>query len=486
MREKECLAPLEERVSTMDLILSSRVSARSLPKRTVVGLIVLLLALWPPVVGCSSNQSLEPASPCAQGGTSMISQTPHAPQSISTPTPPVRSPSSVRWTKVQFFDEKNGWDVIEVKVPHFDPLPGSSIVHTTDGGLHWHEVFFPSMPGTVIAAPPDGRETDLGVSSATFVSATTAWVAMYSLADNVRGKQQGQTLLLQTTDAGQTWQKKALFPSVAAYQVAFVNAQEGWIFLRGMQDHPGQYTLARTSDGGNTWFIASDLRAIHVGDWAVNFHFQTLCHGWASKSDGGFFTTQDGGKIWKLQSLPVPASFSSWHKGPLSPTFFSEKDGVLPVIYSHVLPKEEYESVLMIYTTHDGGLSWQNTSSALSTRLYWNPYGDPAVSPIMFLDRQHGLVLDRNGYEYQKGDPLLSVTDDGGKHWRSLPPDQLLARRFDLQQLYFVSKSIGWIVGALSPRPIKTDADMHAPTQSVLLKTVDGGRTWSIFPSVLS
>jgi len=438
------------------------------------------------IVGCSGDRNIAPTPSCTQGGTSILSQPPHAPQSINTPTPPVRSPSSFRWTKVQFFDEKNGWGTIEVRVPHLDPYPGSSIVHTADGGLHWHEVFFPSMPGTVIAAPPDGRETDLGVSSATFVSATTVWVAIYSLADHLRGKQQGQTLLLQTTDAGKTWQKKALFPSVGADHVGFVNAQEGWIFLRGMQNHPGQYILASTSDGGNTWFTASGLTAIHVGDSAVNFRFQTLCHGWASKSDGGFFTTQDGGKSWKIQSIPVPASFSSWHKGPLLPTFFSEKDGVLPVIYSHVLPKEEYESVLLIYTTHDGGLSWQNTSSALTTRLSLNLYGDPAISPIMLLDMQHSLVLDRNGYEYQKGDPLLSVTDDGGKHWRSLPPNQLLARRFDLQQLSFVSKSLGWIVGELSPRPIKTDADMRTPTQSVLLKTVDGGRTWSIFPSVLS
>ena len=65
------------------------------------------------------------------------------------------------------------------------------------------------------------------------------------------------------------------------------------------------------------------------------------------------------------------------------------------------------------------------------------------------------------------GGTSLYVTSDGGQRWTKIMPKITTNRISTFTHLDFVSDEIGWATGS---------ADDH-PT--VLLKTVDGGRTWT-------
>jgi len=68
---------------------------------------------------------------------------------------------------------------------------------------------------------------------------------------------------------------------------------------------------------------------------------------------------------------------------------------------------------------------------------------------------------------------VLYSTSDGGQHWTKLSPGANFKQITDLS---FVSSTTGWAIGRQSN------------TSSFLLKTTDGGKTWTPIPisSVMS
>ena len=71
------------------------------------------------------------------------------------------------------------------------------------------------------------------------------------------------------------------------------------------------------------------------------------------------------------------------------------------------------------------------------------------------LDMNHIWILDAPG---------LAVTSDGGYHWNQIT---LQGDLTNVSVLDFISSRVGWAIGGReSPQPL-------------LLKTADGGRTWT-------
>jgi photosystem II stability/assembly factor-like uncharacterized protein len=130
----------------------------------------------------------------------------------------------------------------------------------------------------------------------------------------------------------------------------------------------------------------------------------------------------------------------------LSPTFFSAINGVLPVIFSDVATDSDIATA--IYTTYDSGKTWQSTTPL------------PAAFRILsFADTQHWWATDGT---------VLYGTVDGGNHWLKLSPGASFKH---IAQLDFVSTTVGWAISSTTP------------TASSLLKTLDGGRSWTTSPS---
>ena len=137
----------------------------------------------------------------------------------------------------------------------------------------------------------------------------------------------------------------------------------------------------------------------------------------------------------------------------MSPTFFTANDGILPVNFT-----SESASGFGMYVTHDGGATWNSVPIAKEAS---------SISTIDFIDMQHGWAIDRGGTN-------LYATIDGGMHWTKLTIASTTHSLPSFKFLDFVTTEIGWAIGATSSKT------------PVLLKTVDGGHTWTTIRYTIS
>ena len=217
-------------------------------------------------------------------------------------------------------------------------------------------------------------------------------------------------------------------------------------------------SILRTTDGGKTWITVSDGNytphpppgALPFGGGKSGLSFLTASTGWATgwwAAKDFFYETHDGGQTWQHQSLPLPSSVSVLN-APVEtepPTFFTATDGILPVRFT-----TPTSWGLDFYVTHDGGISWQSTTPLSLSPSY----------PRAFFMRDLNHI-------WVAGGTILYVTRDGGQRWTKITPRITTNRISTFTHLDFVSDEIGWATGS---------ADDHPP---VLLKTVDGGYTWT-------
>jgi photosystem II stability/assembly factor-like uncharacterized protein len=316
-------------------------------------------------------------------------------------------------------------------------LSEHAVLRTTDGGIHWKNV---SPPKTTVTRN----------SIAEFRTASMAWLA-------IPQAQATSTQILHTTDGGTTWQQatiQAAFPR----QFTFIDSQRGWL-LTGWRQTGGaaeSVSVFRTTDGGKSWTkVADALFAdatppghLQYGGQKSGIRFLNATTGWVTgtvvvPSIPLLYTTHDGGSSWYQQSLLMPPGVSSAQLSIISPTFFSTTDGILPVIFSEITTERHIATD--IYVTHNGGKTWQSTALL--------PIG---LSVFDFVDTQHGWASDGT---------TLYMTSDGGNHWIKLSPNKSFK---NISLLDFVSNTVGWAISSAPSMP------------SSLLKTIDGGRTWTV------
>ena len=103
-----------------------------------------------------------------------------------------------------------------------------------------------------------------------------------------------------------------------------------------------------------------------------------------------------------------------------------------------------------MYATRDGGKTWTSTT----------PLPLAAVA-VGFAYQQHGWATDR---------VTLYRTSDGGQQWVKLSPDTSFKQ---VTSLDFVSSTLGWAIS-------------EQGQNTFLLKTTDGGETWTPIPLTVS
>jgi photosystem II stability/assembly factor-like uncharacterized protein len=315
-------------------------------------------------------------------------------------------------------------------------LSAQGVLRTTDGGLQWQNVSPPS-----ISLTQD--------SIAEFRSAAVAWVGT---------KQANKTTaqVLWTTDSGKSWQQTTIQPSFLR-QITFVDAQHGWILSssRPTGGSAEAVNVFRTTDGGKTWqSVSSALFSdatppghLPYGGQKSGIHFLNASTGWVTGTVtvanlAWLYVTHNGGSTWNQQTIHMPPGVPSGQLSIAAPTFFSATDGILPITFSDATTGSDIATD--IYVTHDGGTTWQSTTPV------------PLVlGTTDFSDMQHGWAT--NG-------TVLYSTSDGGQHWTKLSPSASFKQ---VTHLDFVSSTTGWAIGR------------QGNSASSLLKTVDGGQTWT-------
>lgn len=253
--------------------------------------------------------------------------------------------------------------------------------------------------------------------------------------DSNHGFVQQQTLpqpeAYETFDGGRTW--KLAGQGVPGFRTgrSFATNLRGWSIDEKSGDDPLKWTvdtIHKTEDGGRTWQVS--LKTNRKGDFAFG-GIQAISETevWVVGISGTYHTT-DGGKTWEKSGPPgTGLQFLDAHRGWIQ----GDK----------------------LWRTENGGRTWKSIDG--ECKPFFGGFG------FFFLDDQHGWAVSgrTEGNTYEERTPVghVKATTDGGKTCSEIArlPGQLP------WSVFFLNEREGWAGGIGS-----------------LLKTEDGGRTWSV------
>lgn len=205
----------------------------------------------------------------------------------------VTSPvSDMRFVKVQFLDDSNGWIAAESKV-----------LRTSDAGTTWSEAntnindtrgFYAISTTTAWICGTFGKISKTTDGGATWVAQTTGAPNLTSIEaiffhDQNNGWAAGADgLLLKTTDGGTTWQTVTTNITDSFRSMKFYDDNTGWV--------GGGTGFLRTTDGGTTWTQVTHFASVR------DIHFLDANTGFVSDTygpDNRVSKTTDGGATWQ-------------------------------------------------------------------------------------------------------------------------------------------------------------------------------------------
>jgi photosystem II stability/assembly factor-like uncharacterized protein len=319
------------------------------------------------------------------------------------------------------------------------------ILRTPDGGTHWDDV-----------TPASARA---GTWITYFLDANNAWLA--SSLQPGSGSPDFSVVIYRTVDGGRSWQETGTAASQQGWPASmdFVDPAHGWL-LMDLGSAAGSQGVAfyGTADGGATWTKLSEADTSgNAGHLPLSCSkgepvFLNSSTGWIPGSCGAgggpfFFVTHDGGRTWSDVSLALPSGYSGSCMCAISnlrlsnPRFSASRSGYFVLdIFGADSAQHDF-----IYTTQDAGANWR--PGAMLPR---NCFTADFISPAL------GWTVDA------KTNSILQ-TGDGGQHWATLATIPSSQGVMDFQ---FVNSAIGWAMGS-------------EPSGNTLIKSSDGGRTWT-------
>jgi photosystem II stability/assembly factor-like uncharacterized protein len=255
-----------------------------------------------------------------------------------------------------------------------------------------------------------------------------------------------------------------LVDSLAFTSVQFLNERDGWAVT------PTQ--LARTNDGGVTWYNVTPPDVTEFGYNAglsildnnnVWLHFPDMNN---YPNSGFLYRTTDGGRTWTNSSTPFSEGRTQ---------FLDANNGWALAN----LGVGAGSNAVAVYQTTDGGATWTqkyindpNAANAGDTL----PLGG-LKSGLVALNMQTAWVY---GVVYSSGTVYLFRTDDGGANWNTvtLPlPDgaENADLGVDAGHMKFVSPNDGFLV-------VRFSGNVY---QAAVYVTHDAGNTWALTPTFI-
>jgi photosystem II stability/assembly factor-like uncharacterized protein len=244
----------------------------------------------------------------------------------------------------------------------------------------------------------------------------------------------GQSLLLMSTDRGDTWQQRPVPPALGHLAgSAFAGVREGWLVDSPACGGAGA-RIWHTTDAGATWqdLHASGIPALDCGS---HLSFSDSAHGYLTGTGQNpgpvVYRTMDGGRTWAAsQPLPSPPGA----RGALRPEavrpfgsdllvtadrfVFRSVDGGATWRYAATAPDGSAAVALVTATrwlrlvapgqsmeTLDAGATWHRFDSTYAPEA-------PVSVDFAFADSQLGYTEEHQG---------IRRTEDGGLHWSYVP-----------------------------------------------------------------
>lgn len=220
----------------------------------------------------------------------------------------------------------------------------------------------------------------------------------------------------------QLWNSVSRFPEQGLSNVVVTDSMH----LKAKPRTSAQFIYS--DDGGASW------NTVQTNFYFSKFSFTDSMHGWATSDSGRICRTVDGGISWTAIQISSSSYFSDLQ-------FVSDSTGF---VFS-----ANYDTV---FSTSDAGATWDFSITNL-------PWGSQQKK-IFFKDSFNGWIM--NGYY----DSLIYHTIDGGQNWTadSLPSPM---GGYGNNGISFVDSLTGFLSGSYS-----------------LMKTTDGGLTWTIVGNV--
>ncbi len=172
---------------------------------------------------------------------------------------------------------------------------------------------------------------------------------------------------------------------------------------------------------------------------------------WASGAGGTVLRTVDGGRSWQRRPVFGAEGLD-----------FRDVDATSPTT-THVLSIGPGEAS-RIFATSDGGATW--------TERFRNTEAEAFYDALAFADAAHGAAFS----DSVAGRFVIRLTADGGRTWTPVPPDRL-PPALPNEGAFAASGSNVAMAGTMRL--------WAGTTASRVLRSLDGGRTWSVHQTPL-
>lgn len=330
-----------------------------------------------------------------------------------------------------------------------------AVVRTTDGGATWTDV---SPPGNLASlgeiASVLGKPGAPG-GGADFLNATDAWVATIGTA--AHGGSYPVTVQ-RTTDGGQTWTGHTLAVGTDASSrsvlLSFVDQHDGWAWVSKGAEGPTEFSeLLHTTDGGVQWqAVASGppARGSNATGYPIicclsGLSFANQTTGWltgyAFGTETPLWRTTHGGSTWTNPTLPLARTLKANDRAGDLRISAPLASGNTEVICAQVTAKPT--DLVQFFSSSNSGGSWTGTAP-LDVPSGCPDWGYSGATSLWLVDGSS-----------------LETSPDLGSRWNTITPKGL----------------------AISPKTtvdFLTPQDGWATTGTSVLRTADGGRTWSM------
>ncbi len=299
------------------------------------------------------------------------------------------------------------------------------IVYSPDNGNTWEQQYY---------------DANFYLNSICFADSNNGWAAG------------GNEFLLYTNNGGESWNTQKIDSALYSIKyVCFTDSLNGWASV-----YSDVYfnAIMHTDDGGITWEeqISNDIFYYGKVYFYDSLNGYVLIESSWPKSERGnrlidperyneeyIIFTNDGGKSWSGHNFSITNGYLK------SVHFINSNDGWL------------VGNNGQIHQTINGGINWE--SKSVYAFLY-NLYD------AHFTENGSGWAVGGGGTNLAVRFPIILKTWDFGRTWERLTFDNTGL----LTDILFTTDSAGWLIGS---------KDMHTPPSNIYF-TDDGGITWSI------
>lgn len=307
--------------------------------------------------------------------------------------------------------------------------------------------------------PPTLRADGIdGIDDVAFVDRRHGWVAAYNCATVA-------VHLYRTGDGGRSWQTLGTPASHSCGGgptfLSFIDDAHGWMEPVSPNGPVGQ--LLGTSDGGRTWTHLASGPPVQVRPGTGQLpclapvHFVSPSTGWMARcGNGAVFTTHDHGRLWGRAAIRIPDAADARFDVP----WFNGGAGVVAAtIGSRPATASAGTRAVAFASSRDAGRRWASQAVRTIASCPLVPYST-SLWPASVVDAHVWWIVAG------RGQPLVQVTTNAGRRWRTVLARGLPARPCAVTSVSAASSKVAWAV-ARGPG--------H---DSGLYHTSDGGRTW--------